>query len=71
MKITKQLIESMVREELLNTIGEVEAVDPAASSVAASGMRGTLENIKRLVQSGDPSARGTVLRLLDELIAAN
>lgn len=61
----------MVREELLNTIGEVEAVDPAASSVAASGMRGTLENIKRLVQSGDPSAQSTVLRLLDELIAAN
>ena len=68
MKITKQLIESMVREELLNTIGEVEAVDPAATSVAANTTRRTLQNIKRLVQAGDPTMQKTILALLDELI---
>ena len=71
MKITKQLIESMVREELLNTIGEAEAVDPAATSVAANKTRTNLQTIRRLVQIGDPTKQKTILALLDELIRVN
>ena len=71
MKITKQLIESMVREELLNTIGEAEAVDPAATSVAANKTRASLQTIRRLVQIGDPGSQKTILALLDELIRVN